>query len=77
MTCQFLVKNLHFINYSARTRQSLDRQQQNKEAHVVMPTRKLLKYNTFFFVQILSLVQRTETEKNFWLEVIGDKIEFL
>ena len=42
-----------------------------------MPTRKPLKYNTFFFVQILSLVQRTETEKNLWLEVIGDKIEFL
>ena len=42
-----------------------------------MPTRKPLKYNTFFFVQILSLVQRTETAKNVWLEVIGDEIEFL
>ena len=36
-----------------------------------MPTRKPLQYNTFFFVQILSLVQRTR------LEVIGDNIEFL
>ena len=42
ITCQFLVKNLHFIIYSARTRQSLDRQQQNKGAHFVMLTRKPL-----------------------------------
>ena len=42
-----------------------------------MPTKKPLKYDTFLFVEILSLFQRTETTKSFWLETNGDKIEFL
>ena len=63
-----------FRTFAGKSRQTTAKQ----GAHTVMPTREPLKYDTFSFVQTLSVlrIQRTETEKMFGQKEIKSQSYF-